>query len=243
MASPQKENGYTPIANELIERFSYPGINGSEHRILWFIIRKTYGYQKKQDRISLSQFQEGTLMNRAQAVKTIKSLVSKKILVKDEGTYKLNKNYDEWIVCKRIPSMQKDTTASMQKDTKSSMQKHTHKRKKETITKETSNQGLQKENNMQNLIPEVIKLFEAVDPKNKTYYGNKTQRAACQFLLDEYGFEEVKKRVEVLPQTNGIQFFPNITTPCQLRDKWVQLENQVKRHQAERETKNNQVIW
>ncbi len=141
MASPQLEKGFTRIANELLEQLSMPGMNGSELRVVLFIVRKTYGFGKLSDRISLSQFQLGTGMNRAQAVETIKDLLAKKIIVKTGGVYKLNKDYDEWVVCKRIPpvaSMQKHTTASMQKHTSTSMQKHTHKRKKETITKETT---------------------------------------------------------------------------------------------------------
>lgn len=96
---------------------------------------------------------------------------------------------------------------------------------------------------MENLIPEVIKLFESVDPKNKTYYKNTTQRAACLFLLNEYGMEEIKKRVEVLPVTNTMQYFPNITTPCQLRDKWVQLNNQIERHKNEKKLKADVVAF
>lgn len=118
-----------------------PGMNGSELRVVLFIVRKTYGFGKLSDRISLSQFELGTSMNRAQAVETIRALVAKKIVIKVDGVFKLNKDYDEWVVCKRIPqpaSMQKHTTASMQKHTETSMQKHTHKRKKETITKETT---------------------------------------------------------------------------------------------------------
>ena len=90
---------------------------------------------------------------------------------------------------------------------------------------------------------DIIKLFETVDPKNKTYYGNKTQRAACDFLLAEYGFVEIEKRTTVLPKTNGMPFFPNITTPCQLRDKWVQLDNAINRARAEQQTKSDNVIW
>lgn len=92
-------------------------------------------------------------------------------------------------------------------------------------------------------IPEIIKLFEKVDPKNKGYYGNKTQRAACSFLLAEYGLPEVVKRIEVLPRTNGLPYFPTITTPLQLKDKWVTLENQVKRYRAEKEEKKNIVAF
>jgi len=62
-------------------------------------------------------------------------------------------------------------------------------------------------------------------------------------LLKEYGFEEIRKRVEVLPQTNAMEFFPSITTPCQLRDKWVQLNNQIKRHQTESIKKSSLVAF
>ena len=90
---------------------------------------------------------------------------------------------------------------------------------------------------------EVIKLFETVDPKNKTYYGNKTQRGACDFLITEYGLAEIEKRTTVLPKTNGMPYFPNITTPCQLRDKWVQLDNAINRAKSEQQTKSDNVIW
>ncbi|MFS4438575.1 helix-turn-helix domain-containing protein [Paracoccaceae bacterium GXU_MW_L88] len=80
---------------------------------------------------------------------------------------------------------------------------------------------------------DIIKAFEAVDGKNKAYYGNKTQRTACDFLIEEYGFDEVMKRVSFLPKTNTMRYCPTITTPVQLRDKWKQLEHAVIRYKEE----------
>lgn len=79
---------------------------------------------------------------------------------------------------------------------------------------------------------EILKAFEVVDPKNKTYYGNTTQRAACDFLIAEYGLEEVLKRVSILSKTNKIPYFPSITTPYQLKEKWVQLQDKVEQYKA-----------
>lgn len=175
-------------------------------------------------------------MERKHAVETIKTLVAKKILVKNGGEYQFNKNYEEWVVGKRPlaqGSGEMPTTASGQKPTKSSGQKPTHKRKKETITKETRSKG-----SFDPLGAEIIKAFEEVDRKNKTYYGNTTQRGACDFLIAEYGLDEVLKRIGVLPQTNKMKFFPTITTPCQLRDKWTQLENAAARKRAELQDSN-----
>ena len=133
MASPQKENGYTAIANEILERLAYPGMNGSEYRVLLLVVRKTYGFNKKQDKISLSQFQKGTLMARANVVRTIKSLVAKRLLLKEKALYKFNKNWEEWLVVKRIPSSQMATKGSSQMDN-GVVAKRIH--TKDTITKE-----------------------------------------------------------------------------------------------------------
>jgi len=88
---------------------------------------------------------------------------------------------------------------------------------------------------------EIIKAFELVDPKNKAYYANTTQRGACDFLLKEYGLEETLKRVGVLARTNAISYFPTITTPAQLRDKWVQLQAAADRKKQEKKTPSRKV--
>lgn len=70
---------------------------------------------------------------------------------------------------------------------------------------------------------DIIKLFEIVDVKNKTYYSNKTQRGASDFLIDEYGFDKVSKVIGLLPQTNQLDYFPRITSPNELKEKWTKL--------------------
>lgn len=137
MASPQKENGYTAIANEILDHLAQPGINGSEYRILMYVFRKTYGFQKTQDCIPLSQFQKGTLMSRSHVVEVIKSLVHKRILLKEKNVYRFNKNWEQWLVHKRVPQYTNVVQGSTQKQYKSSTQKQTLKRKKETISKES----------------------------------------------------------------------------------------------------------
>jgi hypothetical protein len=90
---------------------------------------------------------------------------------------------------------------------------------------------------------DVIKAFEAVDPKNKAYYNRPPQREAADFLIAEYGFDQVRKRIQVLPKTNKLPYFPTITTPIQLRDKWVQLQDAVDRMRAQKITKGANVAF
>jgi hypothetical protein len=84
-------------------------------------------------------------------------------------------------------------------------------------------------------IPLLIKSFETINPDCKNFYGRPPQRLACQFLIDTYGFERVKTVIEkTLPKTNTIKFFPTITTPIQLKEKWASLESSIHKYQAQK---------
>jgi hypothetical protein len=87
-------------------------------------------------------------------------------------------------------------------------------------------------------IPVLIKSFEGINSACKNFYGNTTQRKACQDLIDTHSFEKVKSIIEnTLPKTNKMQYFPTITTPVQLRDKWATLESAVIKFQSEKISK------
>lgn len=98
MASPQTENGYVRIANEIMDQLSVLMLTGREWNIVMFVLRKTWGWGKPDDLISLTQFQRGCKMRRGQVCGLLKSLVHKKILLKKGSVYKFNKNYEQWVV-------------------------------------------------------------------------------------------------------------------------------------------------
>ena len=82
---------------------------------------------------------------------------------------------------------------------------------------------------------EILKSFEVVNPSCKNYYNRPPQRKACDDLIREYTLERVKQVIEkTLPKTNGLQFFPTITTPIQLLEKWTALESAVRKYQSEK---------
>lgn len=81
---------------------------------------------------------------------------------------------------------------------------------------------------------EILKAFESVDPKNKTMYGNTTQRKACDFLLSEYGLERILKAISILPQVNQEKLYiAQITTPYELQQNWVKLGNLLRQKGSE----------
>lgn len=98
MVSPQCENGYLRIANEIMEALARTRIPGEARQVLDVIFRKTYGFNKKQDQISLSQFCLYTGIKKPNCIRAInKAKVMNIIIQRDNGKYLFNKNYDQWL--------------------------------------------------------------------------------------------------------------------------------------------------
>lgn len=98
MASPQKENGYTPIANELLDAFMR--LNLSEHawRIVICIIRHSYGWHQKTAYLTFTQIARATGLDVRLIPRTIKRLCGRGIIVRDKNAYGLQKDYSKWRV-------------------------------------------------------------------------------------------------------------------------------------------------
>lgn len=78
-----------------------------EGRVFAFVVRKTFGYRKHRDKISLSQFEGGTGLERRRAHEAIQRLLARKILCRQPAksrtvkTYWINTNFSEWQRSKR----------------------------------------------------------------------------------------------------------------------------------------------
>jgi phage replication O-like protein O len=104
----QKEDGYTSIANDLLDQLCKIRIPGEARQVLDVIFRQTYGWNKKEDMISLSQFSEKTGLAKPNVVRAIKQLLDMRLIIrsdnKDGSVYGPNKRCDQWI---RVPKQTK----------------------------------------------------------------------------------------------------------------------------------------
>lgn len=164
MANPQKENGHIDIANEIAEALMQVNLSAYETRVLWCILRKTWGWKKKVDKISLSQFAKAIHLDRRLIHRALKSLSSKKMIViyKDDKnliSYGFQKNYEIWkLSSKKIPVINIDDALSSKEMTGvSSVQIPT----KETITKETITKENVRKQKFSNNHLETAKLLES----------------------------------------------------------------------------------
>ena len=157
MASPQRENGFTAIANEILEALIQTSLTGGEYKVAFFVLRKTYGFQKKEDRISLTQFEKGCNLSRRTVVNCLNRLVKAKILVKLStlpiAKYKFQKNYEEWLVkgstLVKPTALVKNSTVGRVIERKEVVKGGIH--TKETITKENTKEKEQFNKNLKKL--------------------------------------------------------------------------------------------
>ncbi|MFA7662781.1 MAG: replication protein [Patescibacteria group bacterium] len=131
--SPQLEDGYLKIVLSIAEALARTQLSGYESRVLWFLWRKTYGWSKKSDLISLSQWVDGTGIDKKNVQHTIKRLLDRRIIYRygveihttDTRTYEFNKHFGEWksvlkstpvlkstleVVLKSTPTIERSTT-------------------------------------------------------------------------------------------------------------------------------------
>ena len=107
MASPQREDGYTAIANELLEALALVRFPGHARQVFDVVLRKTYGFNKKADRIPLTQLVAMTGVPHRSVCKALNWLKAAKIIRRDEdGLTSVNKDFDVWelsTVCEPVP--------------------------------------------------------------------------------------------------------------------------------------------
>ena len=102
MANPQKEHGHVDVANELAEQFARLNLNGTQFRLLWVVIRKTYGWNKPMDTIALAQFCEATGLPKKLVSRELLRLVRRRILLAwgddhHPKQFGIQKDYERWL--------------------------------------------------------------------------------------------------------------------------------------------------
>ncbi|MBW3118877.1 replication protein [Providencia rettgeri] len=90
------DNGYTRIANELLEAVMLANLTQHQLLVFFAIARKTYGYNKKSDWVGNEQLSKltGMLPHKCSAAKS--ELVSRGILLSEKRHVSINKNIHEW---------------------------------------------------------------------------------------------------------------------------------------------------
>lgn len=116
MADVQLENGYTKIANEILERLALTKLSPTQFRLILAIWRYTYGFNRKDHEMSLSFLAEATGIHKQRVKQELDKLIENNIvIVTEEGSFSksrklaFNKDYDTW----RLQSTKESTVSGI----------------------------------------------------------------------------------------------------------------------------------
>jgi phage replication O-like protein O len=96
---PSLSAGYCRVVNALAEGLAASSLTSLEHRVVWAVIRLTYGWQKGKDRIAASQLASVTGLTRQKCSSTLSGLIERGVIIREGGSQsaiKVNTKIDEW---------------------------------------------------------------------------------------------------------------------------------------------------
>lgn len=98
MASPQTENGYTRIANELLEAICLYPFSANDYKFILQVIRDSYGWHRKQGiPRSKGKMAKEWKIPKSSIIHSMRSLVERNVLIiYASKRMSLNKNYESW---------------------------------------------------------------------------------------------------------------------------------------------------
>lgn len=226
---------FTPIHNEVLEALCKINLSPYETRILFAIWRKTYGFfdghskkRKKKDWISGSQLTQLTGLDRRHISRTLKSLVNKNVISRDDKEIGFSKKFMKLMSSVEMTKKKKklssvEMTPVISRDDKmSSVEAHT-KERRETITKEIISKDITKKKTFGN--KDVNFLIEYLKEKLQLPMldGSRKQNGKfCWLALKKFGgVDKVKMLIDVTAQDKF--WSTKITSFQQLYYKGVQI--------------------
>lgn len=130
------DDGYTRIANELLEAVMSADLTARQLKIVLAVIRKTYGFGKKLDRITNTQIAAMTGIHHTHVCTAKNEMIAMNILISSGNQIGVNKVVSEWNSC--ISQVSETLAKSANKSLAKSANEHSPSQlnTKETITKE-----------------------------------------------------------------------------------------------------------
>lgn len=101
MASPQTKHGFTRIANEILQAVASCDLSGFEVRFIVWLLRLTYGYNRKEVRVNIETFARTInmtvgMVNSIIIELELRQIISSKERREETIILSFNKNHEIW---------------------------------------------------------------------------------------------------------------------------------------------------
>src|SRR3972149_7367017 len=200
-------------------------LSGSEFKVLWYILRHTFGWQKSTDKLSISQICNGIKKRNGEYLDKGTGLSNRHVI---KALKSLEKN--GFILIKRTSGKTNEITLNITNDEMSLVTKgHTTSDKRSQVTSDKrshtiNNIPINNINNNTNTsngktiagvsakeFGELMDLFKNVNPSHYQLFGNKTQRASLERMITKHGYDKMQNVITRLPEIVGQPYAPVIT--------------------------------
>lgn len=223
MANPQLENGYTRIANEILEVIYGTNFNATQLKIILCVIRYTYGFGRKSHSLSVSFINKATGISKRYISSELSKLIKNKVLIGVEEytvtksrKLQLNKNYKEWIGYRTIlhqmnnpsPDEQLISTTDEQSFTTTDEELFTQERKTKESIKERDFKSVYDYYLSLSLIKHRAYTKDMQKAIEKAMKDNKYDIEYCKTLLKRHGqVVEITKGTDYPVKARGLSEF------------------------------------
>ncbi|WP_234370058.1 MULTISPECIES: replication protein [Proteus] len=181
------DDGYTRIANELLESLSCCNLTVRQLRVMLAIIRKTYGFGKKVDRISDSQLADVSGLSRQNVNKAKKELISMNYLILEGNKIGVNKEVSAWKNQSRdsVSNLKTKKVSNLETNDVSDLETH----KRNTLKKkEITNISSENSNESSDRPPQkvlAVKHDAVVSSPKGNKWGNADDLKAAQWIYSQ----------------------------------------------------------
>lgn len=227
MANPQKENGSTDIANELLEAIYSMNFNGTEFAIILCVLRYTYGFHRKEHNLSINFISKATKKHKINVATTINNLIEKKVLIETKKPtfcnpreIGINKDYSNW---KDIELVKRLTVSNKTNTTVSEL---TNRGVSELTNQETKNEETKKETK---------NIYIAFGEFKRVKLTEKEYQKLCDDFTKEIvdnKIREVDEYVEINNNKNKYKNFYLVVRKA-IKEKWFENKQENKKSYKE----------
>ncbi|EAT2433206.1 Replication protein O [Salmonella enterica] len=246
------DDGYTRLANELLDAVMCSGLPETELCILMAVWRKTYGYNKKMDWISNEQLEEMIQKHHTHCSTAKNSLIRRKVLIQEGRRVGMNIHISEWQTknngfCKTLAKPAKKTLAEVANAPKQKLLTTKDKLTKDNIKRSTS-ENSDESSDKPRKKPHVLKPEAAIQRGNK--WGTAEDLTAAEWMFDLLKtISPSARKPNLAGWANDIRLMRecdgrthrdmcvlfrwachdsfwagNVISPAKLREKWTQLD-------------------
>lgn len=204
---------YTQTPNDFFDEIAKT-LKEGELRVLLVVMRQTFGWQKRWDRISLSQLEQKTGMCRDSVNNALKSLIEKKLIIKHkEGAIGRQKCWYTLCVENEEQEPEIDTEFIEESNISYQSSKTTPPSRLKRPTKET-------------ITKEKEKREEATPPPPPSFYVHKRVMMVSEKfdkLVEEFGIDKIKEMMERLDEYADInpKRFKQYACHAAVIRKWI----------------------